>query len=72
MRDSFKEDLYVKVPAFKLQDLIYLLRFSPTLLYLNVFGLLREPALEELKERLQGGNHEFIKVDIFIKMCFRD
>ena len=27
---------------------------SPTLLYLNVFGLLREPAMVELKERLQG------------------
>ena len=33
---------------------IYKIYFSPTLLYLNVFGLLREPALEELKERLQG------------------
>ena len=30
--------------------------FSPTLLYLNVFGLLREPALNELKESLQGEN----------------
>ena len=28
--------------------------FSPTLLYLNVFGLLRDPALEELKDRLKG------------------
>ena len=28
--------------------------FSPTLLYLNVFGLLREPALVELKDRLKG------------------
>ena len=28
--------------------------FSPTLLYLNVFGLLREQALNELKERLKG------------------
>lgn len=31
-----------------------MLTACPTLLYLNVFGLLREPALEELKERLQG------------------
>jgi len=31
-----------------------MLSSSPTLLYLNVFGLLREGALEELKERLQG------------------
>ena len=28
--------------------------FSPTLLYLNVFGLLRDPALEELRDRLKG------------------
>lgn len=31
-----------------------MLTACPTLLYLNVFGLLREPALEELKDRLQG------------------
>jgi len=31
-----------------------MLSSSPTLLYLNVFGLLREPALVELKDRLKG------------------
>merc|ERR1719192_143196 len=31
-----------------------ILSTSPTLLYLNVFGLLREPALEELRDRLKG------------------
>ena len=50
--------------------LLYLYDFSPTLLYLNVFGLLREPAMEELKERLQGGKLSSIVNYIKYTYCF--
>jgi len=41
--------------CYNIQPSSYLmLAQSPTLLYLNVFGLLREQALNELKERLKG------------------
>jgi F-box and leucine-rich repeat protein 1 (S-phase kinase-associated protein 2) len=44
-----------------------ILSACPTLLYLNVFGLLRDTAMVELRQRLKGG---FLILNIVCKVFF--